>query len=97
MTTARWQAQLDDVRRAIAQLRAACAADGDARRASSADWLGGLFEDVADAESLQQSARQALGLYTGGMGSFHDVGTATMASAVDALRTTLHSARNDRR
>ena len=94
---ARWQAELDDVRRAIAQLRAACAVDGDARRASSADRLDGLFADVADVESLQQSALEALRFYRGGMGPFQDVGTATMAAAVDGLRDTLHSARNDSR
>lgn len=85
------QSQLDDVRGAIAQPRATCAADGDAQRALAAEWLEGLFADVAGTDALRRNARQALGLDTGGMGSFPEVGTSTMDAAVDALRATLRS------
>lgn len=88
----RWQSRLDNVRHAVAQLRDACATDGDARRAFTAAWLEGLFTTVTSAKELRQSARQALALYAGGMGSFQDVGSATMAAAVDTLRTTLRVA-----
>lgn len=89
---ARWRSQLDAVRRAVEQLRDACATEGDARRASTAAWLEGLFADVASDKELRLSARQALTLYAGGMGSFQDVGSATMAAAVDTLRSTLRVA-----
>lgn len=89
---ARWQSRLEDVRRAVDQLHDACAIEGDARRASTALWLEGLFAEVTNADELQQSARQALTLYAGGMGSFQDVGSATMAAAVDALPSVLRAA-----
>ncbi|XKH53659.1 hypothetical protein LG284_01060 [Citricoccus nitrophenolicus] len=92
MDVARWQSRLDDVRRAVEQLRDACATDGDARRASTAAWLEGLFAEVTSANELRQSAQQALALYAGGMGSFQDVGSATMAAAVATLRSTLRVA-----
>ncbi|MDQ0613459.1 hypothetical protein QF046_001100 [Microbacterium sp. W4I4] len=89
---ARWQSRLDDVHRAVAELRDACAADGDTQRRSTADWLEGLFADIADAEALRRCARQALALYSGGMGSFRDVGSAKMAAAVDTLHSALRAA-----
>ncbi|GAA4896665.1 hypothetical protein GCM10025789_13090 [Tessaracoccus lubricantis] len=87
-----WQSRLDGVRRAIEQLRDACAVDGDSRRASTADWLEGLFADVAGADALRRRAREALALYSGGTGSFQDVGSAAMAGAVDALYASLRAA-----
>lgn len=87
-----WQSRLHDVRRAVEQLRDAGAMESDARRASTAVWLEGLFADVASAEELEQSARQGLTLFSGGMGSFQDVGSATMAGAVDELASVLRAA-----
>jgi hypothetical protein len=92
MAVARWQSRRDNVGRAVEQLRDASATDGDARRASTAAWLEELFADVTSAQELRQSAQQALVLYAGGMGSFQDVGSATMAAAVDTLRSTLRIA-----
>ena len=90
--TAGWHSQLDDVHRAVEQLHDACASGGDARRASTAVWLDGLFAAVTSADQLRQNARQALVLYAGGMGSFQDVGSASMAVAVDSLRSALRVA-----
>lgn len=94
---ARWQSRLEDVHRAVEQLRDACTIEGDARRASTALWLEGLFAAVTNADELQKSARQALTLYAGGMGSFPDVGSATMAAAVDSLPSVLRAALAARR
>ncbi|MGP6173632.1 hypothetical protein [Corynebacterium sp. A21] len=87
-----WELRLDDVHRAVEQLHDACAIDGDSRRASTAAWLDGLFADVVGEKTFRQKVGQALMLYTGGMGSFQDVGSATMAAAVDALHSALRAA-----
>lgn len=84
-----WKVELGEVLRAVEQLREACAVDEDARRASTATWLAELFAEVTDAGSLRQSAREALTLYTGGAGSFQDVGSSTMAASVDELHSAL--------
>lgn len=86
-----WQSHLDNVRAAIVHLRKASQADGDVQRASTADWLEALFADVTNLVELRTATGRALTLYRGGMGSFQDVGTATMAAAVDDLNSALHA------
>lgn len=92
----KWQLQLKNVRRAVQQLGEACSLENDERRAVTAVWLEELFAEVTSAEELAGNARQALALYKGGMGSFQDVGSARMASAVHALARELHAAEHAR-
>lgn len=87
-----WQSQLHDVRAAIEQVRVAAAAGEDPRHAATANSLETLFAHVTSADELQRAARQATRLYTGGMGSFQDVGSATLAAAVDKLNSALREA-----
>lgn len=88
-TKARWQAKLYDVRSAVEQLREVCAAEDDVRRAATATLLAGMFADIDSPPALRKGAREALTLYAGGMGSFSDVGTASMDRAVQILRVAL--------
>lgn len=91
--TSLWQSHLDNVRAAIVHLRKASQADGDVQRASTADWLDALFADVTNAVELRTSTGRALTLFRGGMGSFQDVGTATMSAAVGHLNSALRAVR----
>ncbi len=59
----------EDIIAVVADLRAVARTEHDERRTHTADWLGGLFADVIDANSLREAAAEALTLY-GGAGSF---------------------------
>ncbi|HJX77906.1 DUF6966 domain-containing protein [Glutamicibacter sp.] len=83
---------LVELHAAIAKLHRAAAHDHDSRRDHVASWLDDLFVDIKTREQLSEASGEALGLYRGGMGSFHDVGTAVMAEAVDGLNRALHAA-----
>lgn len=83
---------LDEIRDAIAQLRAAATHDHDAPRGEVADRLARRFEGIDGPADVCAAARGALRLYRGGMGSFSDTGTAVMDAAVERLRRALERA-----
>ncbi|HLS49879.1 MAG TPA: hypothetical protein VK024_07775 [Actinomycetaceae bacterium] len=87
-----WHSRLHDVRVAIKQLANAAAAGEHPQHADTADSLEALFADISSAEEFHRAVRQATRLYTGGMGSFQDVGSAAVAGAVERLHSALREA-----
>ncbi|MFB4354315.1 type II CAAX endopeptidase family protein [Microbacterium sp. LS_15] len=85
-------AKIDEIRDAIARLRAAATHDDDAPRGEVADRLARRFEGIDGPADARAAARDALRLYRGGMGSFSDTGTAVMDAAVERLRRALERA-----
>ncbi|WP_341935862.1 hypothetical protein MRBLWO14_001537 [Microbacterium sp. LWO14-1.2] len=83
---------LDEIRDAIARLRAAATHDDDTPRGEVADRLARQFEGLDGPADVRAAARDALRLYRGGMGSFSDTGTAVMDAAVERLRRALRRA-----
>lgn len=83
---------LEEVRDAIAQLRAAATHNNDTRRGEVADWLTSQFDCIDNPRDIRTTAANALHLYRGGMGSFQDTGTAAMDAAVNRLHVALRRA-----
>lgn len=79
---------------AIAEVRRVAHSEQDKHRNYTADWLDAQFSCVTDRSSLRSAAARALEVYRGGMGSFHDVGTAAQSHAVRRLYTALRRGRS---
>lgn len=88
------QAVLDDIISAIADVRAVAEAQGDESRKYTAGYLEGLFVDVTDRRSLRRAAGRALGVYSGGSGSFSDVGGPEQYRVIEQLRVALRRGRS---
>lgn len=88
----RYSAALAELHAAVEELAAAAAEMQDEPRAYTARWLARNLAQVDDRDELRACAREALGLYRGGMGSFQDVGDAVTDHAVTRLRRALHAA-----
>jgi hypothetical protein len=84
--------QVDEILSAIAQIRAAATTEGDEARSRSAETLAVRFDGITTQAELRDAARDSLRLYRGGMGSFQDVGSSTMAEAVARLGKSLRRA-----
>ena len=67
-------------------------AEQGASRGAVARNLAARFSGVTDRSTLRAAARESLALFRGGMGSFQDVGTASMADAVERLHRALSGA-----
>ncbi|MUN05610.1 hypothetical protein [Agromyces luteolus] len=76
---------------AIAQIRSAATIEGDEARSRSAE-IAVRFDGITTQAELRDAARESLRLYRGGMGSFQDVGSSTMAEAVARLVRSLRRA-----
>ena len=83
---------LEEIRDAIAQLRAAATHDDDASRGEVANRLRRQFDGIDNPIELRTAVANALHLYRGGMGSCQDTGTAVMDAAVTRLRHALGQA-----
>jgi len=88
-----WQGRREELRGAIAQLRAAALIDRDTSRRSVAWHLARGLDSVTTPQELREFARNSLGYYRGGMGSFQDFGTPEMAEAGERLRRALYRAK----
>jgi hypothetical protein len=84
--------RLEEIRRAIEQLRSAADHDDDLQRLRSAEELERQFEDIVNSEELHAAARDGLCLYSGGMGGFQDAGTPAVATAIARLSEALRHA-----
>ena len=85
---------VDKIIAAIAELRAVARSEHDERRARVADRLDELFADATDVHSLQEAAAEDVGMYSGGTGSFQDVGSPASAHVVDELYVALERGRS---
>ena len=81
-----------DILSSAAAVRSAALLEHDEWRLGIAARIENMFTGVAEAADLRDRAADCLRLY-GGMGSFADVGTETMADAVAKLRMPLVRAR----
>jgi hypothetical protein len=88
------EAVLDDINSAVADVRAVAEAQGDESRKHTAGYLEELFVDVTDRRSLRRAAGRALGVYSGGSGSFSDVGGPAQYRVVEQLRVALRRGRS---
>lgn len=88
----RSQDLLREIQDASERLRSVSRACGDSQRAEIAARLSDEFAGLVERREIRAVARNWLGIYRGGMGSFSDVGSQDMSDAVEGLRRALRRA-----